>query len=71
MRDEYKTAVGRIVGGAVGGVVGVTFGSGIGIAAAGSAIAGTVPLLVIGLFFGGWEGARISKLTLRRIGNDQ
>ena len=71
MRDEYRTAVGRIVGGAIGGVVGATIGSGIGIAAAGTAIAGTLPLLLIGLIFGGWIGARIAKWTRRRIENGQ
>ena len=71
LRDRYKIAVGRTVGGAVGAIVGMTFGSGVGIAAAGTAIAGTVPLLLIGLFFGGWVGARIAKRTWVSEKNDR
>ncbi len=53
LRDEERTEIGLIVGGVIGGVAGARIGSGIGIAAAGTAIAGTWPLLLIGLIFGG------------------
>ena len=49
----------RIVGGAIGSFAGGYFGSGIGIAAGGSAIAGTLPLLLIGLAVGVWCGNRV------------
>lgn len=71
MRDGSKVVIGRIVGAGIGAAVGAKVGAGIGIAAAGTAIAGTLPLLLIGLIFGGWIGARIAKLTRRRIENDQ
>lgn len=56
-----KETVGRVVGGAAGAGIGAYIGGKMGIAALGTAIAGTWPILFVGLLAGGVIGNEVSK----------
>lgn len=60
-----KETIGKVVGGATGAGIGAYIGGKVGIAALGTAIAGTWPIFLVGLLAGGVIGNEVSKRVKR------
>ncbi len=61
-----KETIAKVAGGTAGAGIGAYIGTGIGIAAAGTAIAGTWPVLLVGALVGGVVGNEVGKRAKRR-----